>query len=348
MLPFVAALAGCPPDLGYFRIVEAPPPPPDSGVPPVGPPAPPGQPLPPPLGTPCTLPHVLVAAANSDYDSVGRVYRLNLPDLSPCRETEVAQEHPAFGNELLSVASVPGGAELVGTSGAVLGLDADGFPLWRFQPEANLGYYPSRIVEVATESGWNLLVLGTYMGEADLLHLVSPTGFQRTMIDVSWSDDVGHIAAHPDGFGFLGAGDYGAVEAHTLSDGTTMLDRGTEVLQIPRAADGEESFGSLLSLDVDREGRRVVYTWSRFVAQVPYDDPAAPITAFACGAPCSSFVDATYDPTDPTSLIALCNHTEGNAVHLVRVPSDGASPCYPYLDGMLIRPFRPVDLAIIR
>jgi len=326
-------LLGCPPTFDEFQVGEG-----------IGPPAGDAGPrtrAEPDLGEPCGASHLAVTIDSLTSDGQSQLRRFKLPELTECRETELAREHAAFGPDLYAVGAMPDGTEALGVDDALLRLDDEGFPAWRLDLERSGGFNPLEVF--ALDLGGTAYLGATYWNDRsssmDGVVLVDPGG------DVALDATEGLFGANsmtpdPATPGNVLVSRYGDVFTTPVSLGSTRIEDGTELLA--RMTD----LGSLITLKADTDSGRVVIAYENGVLQWhrPGGATEGPAT---CGAPCGAFHAATWDPGDPNAALAICNDAgDGRIRHVVRVPLDG-SGCTVLFDGTFLDSARPNDLAIV-
>lgn len=324
IVPFV--LGGCLPALD-FDVTDATPPPVGGDA------GPPGVPNAPDLGRPCGTPYLAVALDGLESDA-GRVERFTLPALEECRQTELGSRHPDFGDEVLGVTQAPGGHEILGVAGGLLGLDADGFPRWRLQVGGSSPPYPGELAIV----GSNVAAMYHDSGRLRGVLVARPADGGLVAHLTAVPSDLVTFAPDPSRPGsVLVSRSYGAIYSVPLPTAGDTLARGDDEVLPQR-----DGVGGVQTLQADPTGDRVVithqsavFTWRRGASV-----PSAPMTCD--GATCGDFHAATWDPTGD-DVIAICDDpTTGRVRHIVRVNAGG---CTLAVDGTLRGQARFFELA---
>lgn len=326
-------LVGCPPRFEEFQVSESLDPPGTDGGPRTRAEA--------DLGTPCGPSYVAVTIESLASSGTGQVRRFELPDLTACRDTTLAREHAAFGADLYSATAVGDGVEALGLDGALLRLDTEGFPEWRLQVDRTGGFHPLELFVLRVDGTDHLAAAhwGDRSSRMEGLLLVDPSG-DIALDATEGLFGVNSAAPDPAVPGNVLVSRYGDLHTVPVTVGATGLEEGAEVL--PRMTD----LGTLVTVDADVESGRVVITYEQAVLQWhrPGGEMEGPGT---CDAPCGSFHAATWDPTDPAAVLALCDDAgDGRIRHLVRVHLSGG--CELAFDGTFLDDRRPTDLAIVQ
>lgn len=327
-------LTGCPPDLSGYTIhpgeqVDG------GGAPPIdgG-----GRPNPIDLGTPCPDPHLVMSARTSSSAGSARLVRFDPSSRTPCRASSVLEVQAAFGTEIADVAGWPGVGEVLALDQAVLALDAEGFPRWRYQPFDEYYFVPAQLAVVPMAGGPRVALLWYEQAgrEPSGVLFFDGNGVQRGAIaDLPFSHY--HFTASPDGSSaILMSPNYGPVRRFAVTEGTTALREadGTDLFDIDSAGQFEE-------LDADVASARLAVALTNGVASWTFGGPApAPMT---CPSYCTSFDDAAVDPTRADSVFAICS---GNGDrHLVHVTPGG---CELMIDGTTLGTRDAVGITLVR
>lgn len=329
-------LGGCIPDLSawYIQTGDAGPVPQGDGG--VGG----GEPNPLDLGPPCPNPHVLVSTLGGTSDTA-RLLRFDPGTGARCRDSALVETQRAFGYAIYDVDWHPDTGVVLGLADAVLGLDDEGFPAWRY---ARFGHDELRGEWVAVfgrGADTRIAVAWTRSSSSiDRMRLLDASGVQ-TSGDIEPPFSSAMIAAQPDGSpGLLMPTKSGVeVAAFALTDATTRLPDSGEPLWTA-GEDLPQTYGPRAHLDTDLETGRVVITHQQGVAFWTMGGPP-PRTVYACGSHCESFHAAAAGPERGAYAICLA----GSERHLVHLDE---SSCTLVLDGTSLGSQRLQDVKLVR
>ncbi len=344
--------SGCLPDFSVFDVIDSQSDgsptdsgPTDSGPTDSGPT--PDHPI--DLGRRCADPHLAVALSTNSTGESGRLRHYNINNdngsLSECHEADVAREQGAFGSGVNAVTGMPDGSEVIAVDYAILRLDDEGFPLWRWQLWDNdaSDYSQAEVFPVRIDEQWYIGVLHCdgYCSSVQGPLLLDLDGNAVTHVDdIRAMYDLSAGAPHPDGSSRLLLTDgYGPVLAFSMSRSTTELD--ADVADTVSSGFDIDGHGTFSSLEVDVETQRMAATLRDGVAlwSVGQAVPSAPMT---CGG-CTSYASAAIDPTDDHGAYIICS-LDGQQ-SLLRM---NLHTCEMMIDGSTLGQRRLVDVALVR
>jgi hypothetical protein len=329
-------LAGCPADLSQYTVVRGGSdggndPARDAGHTPVS------------FGTPCPNPHLLVSTIGGDPS---RVIRFDASMHSQCRASELLEVQRAFGTSIPSVEWHASVGEILGLESAVLALDDEGFPAWRYDPFDSEPFHGEWIAVLGEGQGLRIAIGWSERSSSlDAMLLLDAQGNPRSArITPPFFGFA--LAPHPDGSGaLLIPAAHGAdIDVYTVSDASTMVHEDTAMpLWGTAAPDLPDVYGGRVDVTADLESARLVIAHEHGIAHWRVGT-AAPSEAYDCPSLCSTFHAAAPDPNDGESAFAICGGTSGSR-HLVHVTPTG---CSMVLDGTGLSPRTLQDVALVR
>lgn len=336
--PFVLLLGGCLPDLGVYTVVR---PGEDAGlVPGLDAGAPIENPI--DLGAPCPNPHLLVGTVSGSGDA--RVLRIDPTSGAYCRASELLELQRAFGSRVSDVDWHPDTGEVLGLSDAVLALDEEGFPAWRYEPFDGM-YFGADWIAVFGGEGAALRVAVAWSQSSsgiDRMVLLDASG-HATTDEISPPFFAFGIAAAPDGSGRLlvPTRSNEALDLHVVNDATTDLpDDGTPLYVVDRTM--YDQYGSREHIATDQASGRVVIARTRGIEHWALGE-SPPISAVTCTSMCETFSAAAIDPTDDRGAYAICSGSGER--HLVRV---APASCTMLIDGTALGSHTLTDVTLVR
>lgn len=343
---FAAAMAlmlgGCLPDLSAWQVVQAgvdagPLPGTDGGT---------GQPNPIELGTPCPNPHLLLGTVAVSSDAA-RILRIDPSTDAPCRASELVTEQRAFGAAVRDVDWHPETGELAGLDDAVLGLDDEGFPRWRYQSFGYSGFGGDWVVAFGSGASLRIAIAWVESSSSiDHMLLLDGQG-HRTSGDIEPPFFAAMVAAHPDGSGrlLMPSRANADLTVYSVNDSTTTIsDTSGTPLWGGGAVDLPSTYGYRQHIASDVATQRLVITHANGVAfwRVGASPPS---TAYACPSYCSSFRAAAPDPSADDGAYAICSASGGSTQHLVHLRG---SSCTLVIDGTSLGGRMLTDVALAR
>ncbi len=302
------------------------------------------------LGRPCLNPHLLVGLRSDSSSEAARVMRFNLAageTPTSCRDVEALNEQLAFGRNLREVTSLPDGTEIVATATAVIGLDGEGFPDWRWQPWETRDFHQLQVFPVNLPSGLHigLIHCDDYCNGWGWLGLVilDIAGNLVTAIDeeglpeIYWGLAV--AGPHPDGSANVVLGDESAApHFFPITESTTEMSGEGTVLDANLDYDG---LNYLLKIEVDLATGRLLEVYEHGIVLWQGSTDLRPLQCDEC----SDFLAAAFDPFGERSVYAVCTWDETRAESLVRVSDFG---CDLLVDGTLHGDHTMVDVTLVR
>jgi hypothetical protein len=333
----ILLLTGCLPDLGLYTIVRAGEdggvlPGTDGGAPIVNPID---------LGEPCPDPHLLIGTVSGSGQGA-RVMRVDPATRQLCRATEHLERLRAYGDRVSDVEWHRDTGELLGLYDAVLALDEQGFPAWRFEPFSD-GYFrgdwvaafgsPLRIAVAYSEGSSSLSHMALLDADGELVNYeLEPPFFAFA------------IAAAPDGSNRLlmpsRAGD--ELDMYSVNDGSTTFPEASAIALYTVTRDMYDTYGNREHVSTDLATQRVVVARTTGIEHWSMGDPA-PTTAVECPSLCERFQAAAIDPADDRGAFAICHGASDT--HLVRVSPSG---CTMVIDGTSLGSHSLTDVTLVR
>ncbi|HEY8432582.1 MAG TPA: hypothetical protein VIL20_29630 [Sandaracinaceae bacterium] len=329
-------LSGCVPDLSPWKVVAARA---DGGLRHDGGG---GQPNPLDLGPPCPSPHLAIGTIGLSGHTA-RLLRIDPGTHARCRTSELVETQRSFGNAIVDLEWHPETGALLGLEDAVLGLDAEGFPRWRYEPFSHAWFGGEWLAVIGSGPALRIVVAwGEYYSNLDAMMLLDGSGHPTSgEIDPPFAGAM--IAAHPDGRGELLLPSRGApnIDVYQVGDDATSLSDGSarplwegEVPDLPR------TYGSRTHLATDLATQRLVITHERGIAFWTVGSPP-PSSAIACPEHCETFHASAPHPSDGAYAICIASGTN----HLVHVRASG---CELVIDGTSLGTHRMQDVALVR
>ncbi len=326
-------LSGCLPDLSAWQVVASEPGPGDGGS---------AQPNPLELGPPCPSPHLVIGLLASS-SGLGRVMRFDPSSNALCRTSAVVEVQPSFGGGVTDVDWHPATGAILGLTDAVLGLDGEGFPRWRYEPFDDPYFTGEWVSAFGTGASARVAIAWSERSSSlDYVQLLDVEGHPRgEPIDAPFSSSI--LAAHPDGGAHvILAARGGDIDVYELNETTTMLHDSTATPLWTGGEDLTSAYGPRNHIATDTPNRRIVITHERGIAFWTYGT-TPPSTAIACPSLCASFHAAAPDLAD--GAYAICAGASGSTRHLVHV---SPSACTMVLDGTSLGTRTLQDVALVR
>lgn len=329
-------LCGCLPDLGVYTVVRAGE---DGGVLP-GTDA--GTPMPNPidLGEPCPSPHLLVGTVSGSGEGA-RVIRIDPATRAQCRASVHLERMRAFGDRVSDVEWHPETGELLGLYEAVLALDAEGFPRWRYEPFDDLYFRGDWVA--AFGSPLRVAVAWSESSSLSSMILLDANG-APVSADMEPPFFAFGIAAAPDGSNRLlmpsQAGD--DLDMYAVNDGSTTFPDAAAIPLYTVARSFYDTYGNREHVATDLQSQRVVVARTRGIEHWSVGD-APPTTAVQCPSLCETFRAAAIDPNDDRGAFAICNGASDT--HLVHVQPSG---CAMVIDGTSLGSHSLTDVTLVR
>lgn len=305
------------------------------------------------LGRSCNDPHLAIAVSSRSTSGPGRLLHFNLSEDAPpveCHESLIAKEQRAFGTGVNSVTSMPtDGSEVISVPYAVIALDSQGFPRWRWQPwdDDASPYYYSDVFPLRIQGTWYIGVIhcdsycySSYQG----ILVLDMDGTVVTHVDElpGFGSDLSAAGPNPDGTSTLVMEvDWDPLQVFSLTPTTTQISE----------EDGENlgsalgffvsGIGNLYLLESDLYSERFLATYDDAVVPWRSGDPM-PTSGLSCDI-CESYDASAIDPYDDNAFYTLCEI--GNNNSLVRMTQQG---CDVLVDGTTMSDFNMVDIALVR
>jgi hypothetical protein len=300
-------------------------------------------------GTPCNDPHLLVGLSAAGSSIPARLLRFNLsPDGPPtyCRETPVMTDQIAFGSDLQEVTALANGTEIVATAYAVLGLDTEGFPRWRWQRWEPSSFHDLKVFPIDIGGGSYIGVLhcDDYCSSGLVCPAILDSGGNEVgYIDTSplFTWDLAAGAPHPTDLSrIVLANEFETPLVFTIDTDTTVLDD-TDGVELAPHFDIDD-VGYLQRLETDTVTRRIIAVYLHGI-EIWRVGESVPTSVMTCNE-CEEYHAAAFDPHGEQSAYVVCTRVGESRPSLVRLSEFG---CDQIVDGSAHANHEIVDVVLV-